>query len=585
MNKLKLLYAFLLITISHTFAQNTGDFIPPLDNLRLVSTFGELRPDHLHSGVDFSGFHRIGLPVYAADSGYISRIKVSASGYGNALYITHPNGLKTVYGHLDRFAPEIQDYVTKKQYEIKSFEIILYPIPWELKVKRGQIIGYVGNSGRSYAPHLHFEVRDALLDYPLNPLLLGFKIVDTKPPVITKIAVYPASDTSLLNFSHKKLILPASGSFTIKTYGPVYFGIETYDFVNNHYSRKGVYSVKLYIDDTLQLWYKFDKFFFQNTRYVNTLLDYPEYIKRRIKLQRSYISPNNKLTIYKVCKTNGTFNLAPGKHKITYIAADIYGNKTKFTFYTYALKNAKTSPQFHKGTLVHWDKKYTLGTLDFKLKIPAYALYDTTYLNFSIINNHNCPGAISLCYRIHNQLTPLQKPLSVAFTVNDTTIPAQKLVIARINRNGSISALKTEIDSSASGRFYKNDPLINSAPQSRTIPINTGQTVIKAYSDKFGIFYVTADTVKPYVSMITPAKTYSGNKIAFKIKDNLSGIDTYNVLVNGNWTLFAYDEKTSTLKTVADTTHFTLGTNELEIIITDNAGNITDKNYKIYIHK
>ena len=153
-------------------------FISPVKiPLLLSANFGELRIDHFHSGLDIKTQGVTGKEVVAAASGYIYRISVSPGGFGKALYIRHPSGYSTVYGHLDRFTPEIEEYVKAQQYEKKSYLVTLFPAKDKFPVKQGELIAYSGNSGSSAGPHLHYEIRKSESEIPVNPLLFEFGTV------------------------------------------------------------------------------------------------------------------------------------------------------------------------------------------------------------------------------------------------------------------------------------------------------------------------------------------------------------------------------------------------------------------------
>ena len=179
-------------------AQNiypTDYFSPPLDiTLVAAGTFGELRNNHFHSGIDIKTQQREGLKVYSTADGYISRIKVSHFGYGKALYITHPNGYTTVYAHLQKFSEEIEAYVKKQQYAKESFEIELFPNTEELPAKNNTVIAYSGNTGGSGGPHLHYEVR--INHNAVNPINYFFN--DVGPQQYERmLALTNASKTKL----------------------------------------------------------------------------------------------------------------------------------------------------------------------------------------------------------------------------------------------------------------------------------------------------------------------------------------------------------------------------------------------------
>ncbi len=566
------LVLFLLFWLNSNFGQNSSTH-QPLSRLRLVSTFGELRLNHLHSGLDFSGFHRIGMPVYAIDSGYVSRIKISRSGYGKALYITHYNGQTSVYGHLDRFSDTIENLVEQKQYEAQKYEITLYFRDGQIPVQKGQIIGYVGNSGYSMAPHLHFEIRDAILDFPMNPLKLGFKLTDTKPPKILRLAVYPATDTSLVNGANNSLIFTPRANVTVNTYGAVYFGIEAYDYVDGNSSRKGIYSLKMSIDGQMVFWIRFDRFFFQNTRYVNTLIDYKSYLLHRWKIIRTYITPNNRLCIYLRKQNNGVYNLSPGRHEVKFRVSDYFGNTSSYKFFVNVLPQATTRHQEHQGYFVEWDKNFSIDTLGLKLTIPAQSLYENTYIQIDTTTVKTSLPVLSPIYKIASPYIPLQKPINIEIRTN-TYFLDNKLIIIRIDHKGKTAAIQS------SATF---NPLNITQIQSIVNPSKPHQTIVQGKSYEFGLFFISFDTTRPQIQLISPKTIGFNQKLIFKTTDNLSGIKTYNGYVNGKWTLFEYDAKSNQLLTRINKKHFKPGQNQVKIIITDNCNNTNTKTFQISV--
>ena len=188
------------------FAQSnypTDYFGVPLDiPLQLSGTFGELRENHLHSGIDFRTQKLEGFPVMATADGYVSRIRVSLMGFGKVVYITHPNGYTTVYAHLQKFSPEIEKYIKTEQYKIRNFEVHLFPKPTEFVVQKGQIIGYSGSTGGFVDPHLHYEIRNTKTEKPINPLLFGLKINDTIKPTIKEVVMYPLSEETQISHAN-----------------------------------------------------------------------------------------------------------------------------------------------------------------------------------------------------------------------------------------------------------------------------------------------------------------------------------------------------------------------------------------------
>jgi hypothetical protein len=251
---IKSLITFFLIITQVIFAQNPYPqdyFRNPLDiPLVLAGTFAELRSNHFHSGMDIKTQHKEGFKVYAAARGYVSRIKVSHWGYGKALYITHPNGYTTVYAHLQKFSPKIEAYIKKLQYKKESFEIEVFPSLLELLIDTDEVVAYSGNTGGSSAPHLHFEIRDKK-ERPINPMLFGIEIKDTRPPTIISVYGYPIGESSHINQTNEivklRLVPQENGDYTvesIKAYGTIGFGINTYDRQDFAANKNGVKKIQ-----------------------------------------------------------------------------------------------------------------------------------------------------------------------------------------------------------------------------------------------------------------------------------------------------------------------------------------------------
>ena len=247
-NHLIILTVIFLALTAYSQSEYPKDFFSnPVDfKMAIAGTFGELRSNHFHSGIDIKTKQKINLPIYASQDGYISRIKVSTRGFGKALYINHPNGFTTVYAHLERFEGKIQEKTEKKQYEIESFEIDFSLQNNELTVKKGEVIGYSGNTGSSTAPHLHFEIRNTKSQKVINPMLFGLPILDRTHPIINSILVYHNNgkkeriDANKIKNNEYKL------AYHPKVFGPFNISINTFDLLDAAPNKNGVYSIELY---------------------------------------------------------------------------------------------------------------------------------------------------------------------------------------------------------------------------------------------------------------------------------------------------------------------------------------------------
>ena len=315
-------------------------FQKPLDiPLILAGTFGELRSNHFHAGIDIKTQKREGLPVFAIADGYVSRIKIQHWGYGKALYITHPNGYTSVYAHLQKFGSKIESFVKKKQYEKESYTIQLFPNKTLLKVRKGDIIAYSGNTGGSTAPHLHFEIRDTKTEKIINPLLFGIEIKDNIKPEIKSAYAYPLGDFSQVNQSENPVKLQITkqenGDLVadkIYALGVIGIGVKSFDRLNGAHNKNGIYNLDLYVNNEKIYNHCLETFSFAEGKYINLHLDYEHYKKRYEKIQRCFVIPSNKLSIYGNLINSGQINIDDGmNYVIEVIASDIKGNKTTLT--------------------------------------------------------------------------------------------------------------------------------------------------------------------------------------------------------------------------------------------------------------
>ena len=317
--RLKFLLGLLLI-INVLSAQDKSKYPVYPDPVKipiyLSATFGELRNNAFHAGVDIKTNGKTGYRVYAVSDGYVSRVCVSPYGYGNAVYITHEDGYTSVYAHLERFNAKIGKYVKRKQLDSKSFAQNLFLDKNEIPVKVGEIIGYSGDTGGSGGPHLHYELRDAN-QRPINPYFFGLKVSDKVKPSINGIALYP-KELSSVNGSDSEAYFKLKnkdGNYTVEdgdinVNGTVYFGISAFDQADGSSNKNGVYTIELFADNRLIFSVLFDKYSYDETRYINSLIDYKKYVNDKIRYVRSEIDVYNILDIYG--EKNGSVTLKEG---------------------------------------------------------------------------------------------------------------------------------------------------------------------------------------------------------------------------------------------------------------------------------
>ncbi len=556
-----------------TFAQKNypqNYFISPIDiPINLSGTFGELREDHFHSGMDIRTGEVEGLKVHAVADGYVSRIKIAPDGYGNALYITHNNGYVSVYGHLQRYNKTIGDYVKKEQYKLESFEVDLYPDKGLLPVKQGDVVALTGNTGSSGGPHLHFEIRDEATQETINPLLFGFKIQDSTSPVINMIKVYPVGDGSQIDHktTESEYFTKNNGKSyslskmdTLIISGKVYFGINTYDPFNSGNNKNGVYSIRLLVDSTQVYEQDVERFAFDETRYINSLIDYKEFILNNRRVQKSYIQPNNHLTIYKNTIHKGVVQFDDDAlHTVRYDVSDAAGNVSELRFHVLS-RNFNTDTAYisnqkeSEGELFTYTSDNTFKTEDLVLNVPGAALYDTLYFRYQL--KPALKKSFSKVHQLDYDYVPLHTWCSLS--IRPDSLPARlqnKSVIVKIGKDGKIT--------STGGEW------------------NNG--FVTTNIREFGDYCIMADTVKPEIKPVnfTPGKTLSSqNNLKVMITDELSGIKSYRGTLNGQWILMDYDEKNDLLIYNFDD-RIKKGTNDLVITVSDNKNNVSSYKAKL----
>ncbi|MDM8003757.1 MAG: M23 family metallopeptidase, partial [Bacteroidota bacterium] len=310
MNKKILLSAIAITATTVIGSQPSGNvsLTSPLhETPSLSASFAELRADHFHSGIDYRTGGVQGKDVLAVDDGYVYRIGVSPTGFGRALYVHHPSGYSSVYAHLRNFRPDIEEYVRENQYSRKSFSVSLFPQKNQFTVTRGEVIASSGNSGGSSGPHLHFEMRDAATEDPVNPLSFDLGVSDHMRPVIDRVILYPMTMGSAVNNSHGSVSLgtvPSDGSYGISAtslpvvFGEVGIGIKCWDTFDNSTNRCGVYSIELLADGLKVFGFTADRFSYAESRYINAHIDYAARANSGEYIHRLHIQPGDRLSMY-----------------------------------------------------------------------------------------------------------------------------------------------------------------------------------------------------------------------------------------------------------------------------------------------
>ncbi len=548
--KLILILFFLGVTVYSQKAIPTDYFSYPLDiPLILSGSFGELRSNHFHSGLDIKTQQKEGFPIYAPADGYVKRIKVAHYGYGKALYIQHPNGFSTVYAHLQNYAGAIRNYVKDNQYKKETYEIELFPDETMLRVSKGDVIGYSGNSGSSGGPHLHFEIRDAA-SRPMNPLLFGIEIPDTKKPIVNSVFAYPVGNDAHVNQSQNsqklRLILQKDGSYRsekISAFGKIGFGISTYDQQNGASNKNGVYEIKTTYNGTEQFNVLFEKFSFDETRYLNRFIDYGYWRNNKSRVQKLFRQPNNPLSVIKNEVDNGYISVEDGlTSNYTIQVTDYKNNEITISIpiegKNDTILNARTTMETED--YIYADQATSISKGKFNIYIPPNSLYEDTYLDIEVKGD---------TLKFHEDVVPIHKNITITVDAsNYNAADIGKLYLGRIN--------------------YKGEPYYNTT-------FRKGKK-LSARTRTFGSYILAMDTIVPSIKPVnfSDGKWVSNNKtLKIKAEDDLSGISSYRATVNGKFILMEYNYKKDVLTYNFDDNVINETENNLKLIVVDNVGN------------
>lgn len=548
-----LLLLLLLPQLNFSQSEYPQDYFRnPLDvTLVLSGSFAELRSNHFHSGLDIKTQQKQGLKVYTAAEGYVSRIKVSHFGYGKALYITHPNGYTTVYAHLQKFSPEIEAYIKQCQYQKEKYEVEMFPRTDELIITKDDVVAFSGNTGGSGGPHLHFEIRDNA-ERPINPMLFGIDIKDTKKPYISGVYAYPKNENSFINNKNKRvplrLIPNKNGNYSVEkisAYGDIGFGIVTNDKQDLAPNNNGVNTIKSFFNGNKILEVNFKRFSFDETKHLNRYIDFELFKTKKKRAQKLFIESNNPLSLFKDTVDNGYIKIEDSTASIYKVEiSDYKGNTTTLNIpITGKYKGLENTGVIENSnrSLIKNASTTVLGGDKSNVVFYSNTVYEDLLIDFKVNSD-----TISL----HKDVIPLQKNFIVNYDIsNYKNEDKSKLFIARLFG------------------YYKKPSYVTTTRKGDTLT---------ARSKILGQYVLATDSISPKIKPVnfTAKKWLTKYRyLKVKISDDLSGISNYRATVNGKWILMEYDYKTGLLthdfndNVVKDTE------NNLKIIVTDNVGN------------
>ena len=529
----------------------------PMDIPVLLSgNFGELRSNHFHSGIDFKTQGVEGKPIHSVQDGYVSRISVSPWGYGNGLYITHPDGTTTVYGHLQKFSQKITAYLKEKQYEQESFNVNLSLTPDELPVKEGELVALSGNTGSSGGPHLHFEVRDTETEEPMDPIE-DYKdlIKDTQAPKIQGIMVYSMPGKGVVNGSRRKLelkpVTAKNGKQTltgkIEAWGEIGLAVKGYDYMDNTSNIYGIKDITLTADSQVIFHSNLDRFAFDETRYLNSFTDFEEWKEHRSFYIKSFVDPGNRLRFIESLNRGILTIDEPRTYHLTYKLADAFGNTTQLSIRIEGKEQPIPEIDTENAELFHWWSDNRFGAKGIRLTIPKGNLYDDLYFRYSVKEDSAALGATHI---LHNKPVAFHKSAKLSLRLQtDTLDNKQQYGIVRL-QNGRRSW---------TGGVYRNG-------------------WVDADIKEMGSYTLGQDLVPPTITPLNPATWVSQQAITLRLSDNLSGVQTYRGEIDGQYVLFEMNSK-SVITYHFDKERLARGKHTLKLFVTDACGNQSTYTY------
>ena len=561
MKNIILILLFASFTSSAQNKYPTNYFRSPLDiSLHLSGTFGELRNNHFHAGVDIKTKRKTGFPVYATADGYVSRIKVAIWGYGKAIYISHPNGYTSVYAHLSKFGDGIQEYVKNIQYQKESYETgNIYPAENEITVKKGQVIAFTGRTGGFVAPHLHYEIRDTKTEHIINPLLFGLKIKDSIAPRINKLIAYPIGEGSRINRSVKKQTLAIKKDSLnnyrtnrISASGSIGFGINVYDLLGKELNKNGVYSIEMKVNGKRHYYHDVETFSFAESKYINLLIDYPYFATYKNRIQKTFREKETKLSIYEDLVKDGFVDVKEGfSYKVEIIAKDFKGNRSSVKIPIIGVKSESILLQEKDTTnykiLKNKFQKFTEGGVT--VAFPKNTFYKDIFIDFSV------NGKLAT---IHKPTIPLNKSFTITF---DSTMyrksEVNNIYIANINNKKYPYYQNTR---------KREDKLFTTTKTLGKYTLLIDNELPKIYNLNF--------KNNNWISKL--------NYLTIKISDTQSGIKSYEAFIDDEWILMEYDVKKKKLSYNFSDKKLVGSKHIFKLVVSDNVGNTNTYNATFY---
>lgn len=553
MRELQLLLLFFLYTYSVNtqivFCEN--GLHPPLAiPLELSANFGDIRPNHFHMGLDFRTSGREGVQIHAIDNGFISRIRISPSGYGKVIYVDHPNGTTSVYAHCSSFSKTINDFLLPIQKKQFLNELDLIFTQNDLKVKKGGLLAFSGNSGNSTGPHLHFEIRDTKTEVALNPLKYGFTVKDALAPIITAVKLYAVDENGYVIPGKSKLVkvekskngliiqnqLVVLPNDFLPTNARLAVAVSGFDPIGKTGSSFGLYENLLFNSKDTVFQSKVIRISFDDSRYVNNHIDYNEYKLNSKKFHKLFKNKYNPLEIYELEDLGVIQPKIKDTTRLKIVLKDV--NKNTFEYSFKVLINGEnpiqTSSFFNRKDYFLPDSSYVLSISKIKFEVPLYTFYEPT-----------------------KKVVNLDK-----MTIGDAAVPIQKPIKVSMYPIANFPIDKQYINVNSKGNHALTTNLLD------------GQ--LQTESKFLGSFSIKIDTVAPSVVPSNFQKSdilIVKEQLTWKISDAQTGIKEYHLFIDGVWHPIEFDLKNNLL--IYKRNPLIRSKQNLELMVTDFCGNTT----------
>lgn len=528
-----------------------SNFCSPFDfPILLSANFGELRPNHFHNGLDIKTQGVTGKPIHCIADGYVSRVAVLHGGYGQAIYVTHPNGLTSVYGHVISFAKNIQACVRQYQYAHETFVCDLKFQPGQFPVKKGDIIALSGNEGASAGPHLHLELRRTETGEYIDPMpYFKHLLKDSKAPVGSLIGIYPIQGKGVVNgSSHKKLLAIGNLKQPVHAWGEIYTGISAKDYMDGTSNFYGVHSVTLYVDSVQVFNSTTDKVLPDENRMINGFTDYEELTRTRRLIMRSYKLPGNRLRLLHTNENRGAVTINEERdYHFRYVLEDNFGNRRTYQFIVKGKRQDIPEYKPEANEMLYWNRTNVIQKPGMELVVPRYHVYEDVPLRTDMRGDSS---RIAFDYILDAGRTPIH-------SYCDLSIGLRHMPVADTTKYYIVQKAG-KWRSSMGGKYADG--------------------WIKTRVRSLGTFSVDVDTIAPQITPIGQGGWRTSRNIRFRIKDMESGIGSYKVYIDGKFVLFGLKKG---ILVIQDPEKVKKGVpHKLEVTVTDQCGNMTRKEYK-----